>query len=50
MGSKEGSRALVSDGNQEIFIHGGRGIEAIKRLQNFDPLKNEFTTANDTCP
>jgi hypothetical protein len=32
MGSKEGCRALVSEGNQDIYIHGGRGIEAIKRL------------------
>jgi len=40
MGSKEGCRALFSPYDQNIYIHGGRGIKAITKLEIYNPMKN----------
>jgi len=50
MGSKEGCRALFSIYDQNIYLHGGRGIKAITKLEIYHPLKNQFVEVNNYCP
>ena len=41
--SKEGCRGFAHPYDGEIYIFGGRSTEAIKKLEIFDPMKNQFT-------
>ncbi len=50
VGSKEGFRALVSPYDKKIYVHGGRGIAALKNVRTYDPVKNHFTIVNESCP
>ena len=40
MGSKEGCRAIFSTYDQNIYLHGGRGIKAITKIEIYNPIKN----------
>jgi hypothetical protein len=48
--SKEGCRAIISPYDKLIYIQGGRSTEAFKKLEVYDPSKNQFTLLNNDCP